>query len=92
MTLQASHQYDNHGEQLATPDGCFAETVTEIEHYTDGLFRFRMTRPASFRFRSGEFVMIGLPGESLFIAPIPSPRRTGMTRWNSILSRCRVAR
>ena len=63
MTLQASHQYDNHSEQLATPDGCFAETVTEIEHYTDGLFRFRMTRPASFRFRSGEFVMIGLPGE-----------------------------
>jgi len=47
----------------AVPDGCFAETVTEIEHYTDGLFRFRMTRPASFRFRSGEFVMIGLPGE-----------------------------
>ena len=45
------------------PDGCFAETVTEIEHYTDRLFRFRMTRPASLRFRSGEFVMIGLPGE-----------------------------
>ena len=42
-------------------DNLFAETVTEVEHYTDSLFRFRITRPASFRFRSGEFVMIGLP-------------------------------
>ena len=43
------------------PTGVFAETVTEVEHFTDRLFRFRITRPASFRFRSGEFVMIGLP-------------------------------
>lgn len=43
------------------PKGCHALTVTEVEHYTDRLFRFRVTRPASFRFRSGEFVMIGLP-------------------------------
>jgi len=63
MTLQAQQRHDLHEELPATPDGCFAEAVTEIEHYTDGLFRFRMTRPASFRFRSGEFVMIGLPGE-----------------------------
>ena len=47
---------------VETPSGCHAETVTEVEHYTDRLFRFRITRPASFRFRSGEFVMIGLPG------------------------------
>lgn len=46
---------------LPIPDNMFAETVTEVEHYTDDLFRFRITRPASFRFRSGEFVMIGLP-------------------------------
>ena len=39
-----------------------AQTVTEVEHYTDSLFRFRVTRPASMRFRSGEFVMIGLMG------------------------------
>ena len=45
------------------PGGVFGETVTEVEHYTDRLFRFRLTRPASFRFRSGEFVMLGLPGE-----------------------------
>ena len=43
------------------PDNVFAETVTEVQHYTDRLFRFRTTRPQSFRFRSGEFVMIGLP-------------------------------
>lgn len=43
------------------PAGVFAETVTDVQHYTDTLFRFRMTRPAGFRFRSGEFVMIGLP-------------------------------
>lgn len=43
------------------PDNVFAETVTSVQHYTDRLFKFRITRPASFRFRSGEFVMIGLP-------------------------------
>ncbi|MBJ3778644.1 ferredoxin--NADP reductase [Acuticoccus mangrovi] len=43
------------------PANVFAEKVTEVKHYTDRLFKFRLTRPASFRFRSGEFVMIGLP-------------------------------
>jgi ferredoxin--NADP+ reductase len=43
------------------PAGVFAQQVTSVEHFTDRLFKFRMTRPASFRFRSGEFVMIGLP-------------------------------
>jgi ferredoxin--NADP+ reductase len=45
---------------LAVPD---AQTVTEVKHYTDRLFSFRCTRPASLRFRSGEFVMIGLMGD-----------------------------
>ncbi|SEA94420.1 ferredoxin--NADP reductase [Rubrimonas cliftonensis] len=49
--------------QFEAPASAFAETVTVVKHYTDRLFMFRMTRPASFRFRSGEFVMIGLPGE-----------------------------
>jgi len=40
-----------------------AQTITEVQHYTDRLFRFRVTRPASLRFRSGEFVMIGLMGD-----------------------------
>ncbi len=46
---------------LSIPAGFHAEQVTEVEHYTDRLFRFRVTRPHSLRFRSGEFVMIGLP-------------------------------
>ncbi|RKQ69533.1 ferredoxin--NADP+ reductase [Litorimonas taeanensis] len=37
------------------------EKVLEVEHYTDRLFRFKISRPRSFRFRSGEFIMIGLP-------------------------------
>ena len=40
-----------------------AQTVTSVQHYTDRLFAFRVTRPASLRFRSGEFVMIGLMGD-----------------------------
>ena len=37
-----------------------AQTVTQVKHWNDTLFSFRVTRPASLRFRSGEFVMIGL--------------------------------
>ncbi|MEM0988165.1 MAG: ferredoxin--NADP reductase [Pseudomonadota bacterium] len=43
------------------PAGVYAEKVVSVQHYTDRLFKFRITRPAAFRFRSGEFVMIGLP-------------------------------
>jgi ferredoxin--NADP+ reductase len=41
-----------------------AQTVTAVTHWTDWLFSFRVTRPASLRFRSGEFVMIGLLGDN----------------------------
>ncbi|MBV7410093.1 ferredoxin--NADP reductase [Maritimibacter sp. DP1N21-5] len=41
-----------------------AQTVIEVKHYTDRLFSFRCTRPATMRFRSGEFVMIGLMGDN----------------------------
>lgn len=40
-----------------------AQTVTSVQHYTDRLFSFRVSRPQSLRFRSGEFVMIGLMGD-----------------------------
>lgn len=40
-----------------------AQTVTQVQHWTDRLFSFRVTRPQSLRFRSGEFVMIGLLDE-----------------------------
>lgn len=42
------------------PNAPTEETVLSVHHYTERLFKFRLTRPSSFRFRSGEFVMIGL--------------------------------
>ncbi|MCA0870267.1 ferredoxin--NADP reductase [Seohaeicola saemankumensis] len=45
----------------ALPD---AQTVTQVKHWTDRLFSFRVTRPQTLRFRSGEFVMIGLLGDN----------------------------
>lgn len=45
------------GQTSVHPD---AQTVTAVHHWTDTLFSFRVTRPRSLRFRSGEFVMIGL--------------------------------
>ena len=45
----------------ALPD---AATVTEVRHWTDRLFSFKVERPRSLRFRSGEFVMIGLLGDN----------------------------
>jgi ferredoxin--NADP+ reductase len=41
-----------------------AQTVMSVQHWTDRLFSFRVTRPQSLRFRSGEFVMIGLMGDN----------------------------
>ena len=40
-----------------------AQTVTSVQHWTDRLFSFRVSRPQTLRFRSGEFVMIGLLDE-----------------------------
>ena len=40
------------------------EAVLWVKHWTKRLFSFAVSRPDSFRFRSGEFVMIGLPGEA----------------------------
>jgi ferredoxin--NADP+ reductase len=38
--------------------------VLWVRHWNDRLFSFAVERPSSFRFRSGEFVMIGLPGDT----------------------------
>lgn len=38
----------------------YTETVLEVTHYSDRLFSFKTTRDRSFRFRNGEFAMIGL--------------------------------
>ncbi len=48
----------------ATSSAYFDETVLWVRHWTDSLFSFAVTRPPSFRFRSGEFVMIGLPPQA----------------------------
>lgn len=37
------------------------ERVTGVRHWTDTLFSFTTTREKSFRFRSGQFTMLGLP-------------------------------
>lgn len=42
------------------PKNLTAEKVLSVKHWTDRLFSFRITRPAAFRFRSGEFIMLGL--------------------------------
>ncbi len=49
------------GKPFELPKGTTAQTVTSVEHFSPDLFCFRIERPESFRFRSGEFVMIGLP-------------------------------
>lgn len=51
-------------EAAAKPHLPDAQTVTAVRHWTDRLFSFRVTRPKSLRFRSGEFVMIGLLGDN----------------------------
>ncbi|MDO8326099.1 MAG: ferredoxin--NADP reductase [Cypionkella sp.] len=48
----------------AKPHQPDAQVVTQVTHWTDRLFSFRVTRPRTLRFRSGEFVMIGLMGDT----------------------------
>lgn len=47
-------------DEPALPKTVTQEEVLDVKHWTDELFWFRLTRPMSFRFRSGEFVMLGL--------------------------------
>jgi ferredoxin/flavodoxin---NADP+ reductase len=47
------------GDDMSTAHG---EEVVEVRHWTESLFSFVTTRNASFRFRSGEFTMLGLDG------------------------------
>ena len=59
--LFGSENNDDDRVVFPVPANVYAETVVSVRHYTDRLFSFRITRPQSLRFRSGEFVMIGLP-------------------------------
>jgi len=80
--MSSAETIENASTEYPIPDGVFAETVTEVEHYTDRLFRFRTTRPASFRFRSGEFVMIGLPN---FEKPVYRAYSIASPSWDDTL-------
>ena len=61
MTDQTAVAPSAETTEFPIPAGVYAETVMSVDHYTDRLFKFRISRPAALRFRSGEFVMIGLP-------------------------------
>ncbi|MET0270166.1 MAG: ferredoxin--NADP reductase [Sphingomonas sp.] len=50
-------------QTLAPSAALTVETVLSVRHWNEHLFSFTISRPASFRFRSGEFVMIGLNGD-----------------------------
>jgi ferredoxin--NADP+ reductase len=47
------------------PNAPTEETIISVTHWTDTLFSFKITRPRGFRFRTGEFVMIGLHSTEL---------------------------
>ena len=63
------------------------ENVLSVHHWTDNLFSFTTTRDPSFRFRNGEFTMIGLKvGEKPLLRltwtesggpPVEAPNRRG---------------
>jgi ferredoxin--NADP+ reductase len=54
----------SHGSFALVPTGALSvEQVRRVRHWSDHLFSFTISRPAAFRFRSGEFVMLGLPVE-----------------------------
>jgi ferredoxin--NADP+ reductase len=59
--LSALKTVEAEASRFPIPANVYAETVVSVRHYTDRLFSFRITRPQTLRFRSGEFVMIGLP-------------------------------
>ncbi len=63
------------------------ERVTHVHHWTDSLFTIRTTRDPGFRFRSGEFTMIGIDvdGRPLTRAySIASSPHVGYLEWFSI--------
>ena len=48
---------------MVTPQTDDAVKILEVKHWTNRVFSFSVERPASFRFRSGEFIMLGLLNE-----------------------------
>jgi ferredoxin--NADP+ reductase len=50
--------------KVAPNDSFNIQTVLWVKHWNEHLFSFAVDRPATMRFRSGEFIMLGLPGEA----------------------------
>ncbi|MEM1391618.1 MAG: ferredoxin--NADP reductase [Pseudomonadota bacterium] len=67
------------------PNAPTEQDVLSVHHYTDRLFKFRITRPASFRFRSGEFIMIGLPPAEGERKPILRAYSVASPSWDDTL-------
>ena len=66
----------------------FLLKVLSVTHWTDTLFSFQIERPKDFKFKSGEFVMIGLPnGEKTILRAysICSPNRDEKLEFYSII-------
>ncbi len=69
------------------------ESVLSVHHWTDTLFSFTTTRDPSFRFRNGEFTMIGLKvGEKPLLRAYSVASANYEDRSNSFRSRCRTGR
>ncbi|GAB4394437.1 MAG: FAD-binding oxidoreductase [Kiloniellaceae bacterium] len=60
---QSQAQSQAQAQAQVLPKSVTEEKVLSVQHWTDELFSLRISRPASFRFRSGEFVMLGLMNE-----------------------------
>jgi ferredoxin--NADP+ reductase len=60
------------------------QKVLSVQHWTDTLFSFTLERPESFRFRSGEFIMLGLEGEN-GAKPIMRAYSIASPSWDEVL-------
>lgn len=62
--------------------------VTSVKHYTDKTFSFTCKRPDAFRFRSGEFAMIGLEnGERPLLRAYSIASPNWLRNWSFIRSK-----
>lgn len=68
---------------VAPPANVHVSRIVDVKHYTDKLFAFTCERPDAFRFRSGEFVMIGLMNGS---KPLLRAYSIASPAWDETLS------
>lgn len=61
------------------------QSVRWVRHWMSGLFSFAIDRPEDFRFRSGEFVMIGLPADDPAAKPVLRAYSIASPSWSDEL-------